>query len=93
VKVYGWQGYRGREIDEHFPETPDYRSRQTREICAAPSRAAVYRATGERVSYHFNLVETGNAEEIEQALSGPGTVFWKPIDDRSGRWARAEPRS
>ena len=49
------------------------------------------RATGLNRAYLNNYGgETGNPTEITQAMSEPGVVFWRPLDDRSGRWRRAE---
>ena len=76
--VFGWQGHR-----HECPPAPNG-SRQTREICAAKSMAAVARAAGVKYPRQlFNLCDTGNAYECELALSSPGTVFWRPIDGKS----------
>lgn len=84
LKIYGWQGMR-----RECPAAPNG-SRQTREICAAPSMAAVARIMGEKSPRAlFNLGETGNGMEIAQAMSEPGVVFWKPLNDYYGTfWAR-----
>ena len=84
--VYGWLGYR---ID--CPPALNG-SRQTREIMAARSISEVNRATGLSRNYLSNYAgETGNANEIEVAMSEPGVVFWKPLDYRpEGGWTRAE---
>lgn len=76
TKVYGWQGWRSASRG------------QTREIVAARSIAEVIRITGGRRSDLFNIDVTGNTTEITQALSDPGTVFWRPLDDYSGEWRR-----
>ncbi len=74
LKVYAWQDYCSNEERE----TLDLRSwiTQVRAIVAAPSKAAAARAGGfDRPSQAFNLGETGNSEEIAQAMSEPGVVF------------------
>ena len=80
LKVYGWQGWRSEADDGHGHKS-------TREIMAAKSFAAVMRAhhTTSRTDF-FNAGETRNEEEIQQALSNPGTVFWRPIDDYRNGW-------
>lgn len=91
LKVYGWQGDRR--------ECPPQRNggHQTREICAARSQAAVARIAGERGPWAlFNLTETGNAIEIAQAMSRPGVIFWRSIDDtaitvKPPTWTAVEP--
>ena len=72
MKVFVWQGYR--------QEAPGHK--QTREIVAVKSKNAVARIAGGKP---FNLGETRNREEIELALSLPGTIFWRPLDE-SGPW-------
>lgn len=82
LKVYGWQGVR----KYHGPGAPC-----TREIVAAPSMAAIMRITGDnRRSSLWNCCETGNEDEITEAMSAPGQIFWRPIDDRGGPWRRGE---
>ena len=67
LKIYGWQSQRS--------------SDQTREIVAAPSRAAAARLAGyQRPDQMFNLGETGNSQEIEIATSKPGIVFWTSLN-------------
>lgn len=81
MKVYGWQGHR-LECQTHH--------RQTREIVAAKSKAAAARAAGyDRPAQMFNLCETGNRQEIETAMSKPGVVMWRPLDDRVGAFVEA----
>jgi len=75
LTVYTWRGCR-----------PG--SSQTREICAAKSRAAVARAAGVKYVKQLDLTETGNEEDIKQALSDPGVIFWCPLDDRTHDWRR-----
>lgn len=84
LKVYGFQGWRW-----ECPPEPNG-SRATREICAAPSKAAVARATGHKSPRSiFNLTETGNASERHIALSQPGAVFWRPLDRYREPFVRA----
>lgn len=82
-KVYTWQGFRN-EISHHH--------RTTTEIVAATSGAAAARAAGfDRPRQLFNFCETGNDEDIKQAMIAPGTVFWRPIDQipRERKWTKA----
>lgn len=75
MKVYGWTGYRV--------------GGQTREICAARSIAEVLRITGmSRYTFNWSGCETGNDEEIALALSKPGTVFFRGLDEH-GDWREA----
>lgn len=79
MKVYGWQ-YIRRECQTHT----------TREIVAAKSMAEVARIVGvKRPSQLFNLCDTGSEKEIQIAMSKPGVVFWKPIDDYNGEYREA----
>jgi len=83
LKVYGWQGHRS--------ECPPAANggQQTREIVAAPSKAAAARAAGKKDPRSlFNFDETGNQHEIEIAMAEPGTVFWRPLDHRKGTYLR-----
>jgi len=82
LRVFGWESFR-RECGTH--------RHQTREICAAPSMAAVARAAGETSPRRlFALCETGNTEEVEIALAMPGIVFWKPLDARASSFQKAK---
>jgi len=87
-KVYGFIGHTRKHIRVQFPETPTH-IRQTREIVAAKSMAEVGRIVGESPRNLTNLSESGNPAEIEIATSAPGVLFWRPLDDRSGKWAQA----
>jgi hypothetical protein len=85
LKVYGWTGWR--------QECPPARNggKQTREICAAPSMAAVARILGIKNPRTLDMCTTGNVAELEKALANPGVVFWSPLDQRDERtWTRAE---
>ena len=75
LKVYGWSGWRA----EAKPAANG--SRQTREIAAAKSVAEILRITGmTRADWKWSGGETGNDEEIQLAMSEPGTVFWSELD-------------
>ena len=85
LKVYGWQGHRY--------ECPPAATggRQTWEICAAPSMAAVARAAG--ASYPrqlFCLGQIENDDDVATAMAEPGVVFWHPLDQlqRKRKWVR-----
>jgi hypothetical protein len=76
LRVYGWRGWR-----PECPAAPNG-SRQTRDIVAAHSRAEAARIAGEKGPWALDcLEETGNTEEIAQALSEPGVIFWRPNTD------------
>jgi hypothetical protein len=83
LKVYTWQGFRN-ELPGHH--------RTTIEVVAAANGSAAARAAGfDRTRQLFNFCETGNDEDIKQAMSAPGTVFWRPIDQipRNRKWTKA----
>ena len=87
LKVYGWTSFR------HECRPAPNGSHQTREIVAAHSQAETARLSGHRrPSQMWYLCETGNANEIETAMSKPGTVFWHPLDDWSSNptWTEAK---
>lgn len=76
--VWGWSGFR-----RECPPAPNG-SRQTREICCAPSMAAAARAVGKkRASELSNICETFNETEVALARAKPGVVFWSALS--SGR--------
>lgn len=79
LRVYGWQSCRpGVGLGVH---------NQTREICAAQSKAEVARIVGVRAPrLLFNLGETGNDEERAAALAQPGRVLWRGLDDWGKPW-------
>lgn len=87
MKTYGWIGYRA-----ECQPAPNG-GKQTREICAAESKAAVARAAGVKGPHAlWNLDETGNREEIGQSLLAPGVIFWLPLNDqwqKDRKWRRA----
>ncbi len=73
MKVFGWIGFRTVPGLERM-------NPQTRELMAAPSKAAVARALGgARQSDFMNLGETHNAMEINVAMQSVGEVFWIPL--------------
>ena len=81
VKVYGYTAW-----------APYGNNRQGRHIVAAKSVSEVLRITG-LTRYQFNNLgfETGNEEEILQAMSEPGTVFVRPLDAMGNvPWDRKE---
>lgn len=87
LKVYGWRGYRS--------ECPPAANgnKQTREICAAPTKTAALRAAGTRPSAGDFTGETGNEKEIALAIANPGVVLWAPIDGayrKNGVYRRAD---
>jgi len=89
LKVYGYIGSRG-----ECPAAPN-RGKQTREIVAAYSFAAATRAVLAQSSgwstYSLRqfMDETGNNEELEVAITKPGTVFWRPLDHHGEiKWLR-----
>lgn len=82
MKVYGWLGFRSHAATRHGHG-------QTREICAAKSKAEVGRLLGRDPRGIFNLDMTGNSAELAAALARPGVVLWRPLDDRSGDWREA----
>ena len=82
LKVYGWNGFKtGHGLGFH---------NQTREIVAAKTKTEAatlggFTTRGGKLSLRtFNewACETGNAEEVKQAMSKPGGVFWHPLDER-----------
>lgn len=79
LKIFGWRGQRLALDGPH---------RQSREICAVRFKADIFRLTGMKPHEQDGacLCETGNAEEIAQAMSSPGTVFWRGLDERQGGW-------
>jgi hypothetical protein len=64
LRVWGWSGW----LDNSTP---------TREVMAAHSKAEVARAAGVKSPDRlWNLGVTANEEELRQALSEPGAVFF-----------------
>lgn len=68
LRVYGWSGFR-----TGLQPTP-----QTREIVAARSIEAVYRAFPGWLS-RSDIVETRNDLEITTAMAKPGVVFFRQV--------------
>lgn len=70
LKVYGWTGSKS-----GMPKS------QARFIVAAPSITEVLRITGmTRYQFNYSGCETGNAEELSQAMSQPGVVFYQQLN-------------
>lgn len=81
LKVYGWTGYK---------ISPG--SRQSRNIIAATSVAEVLRLAGiKRSEWAWSGGVTANPEDVRQAMSRPGVMFWRPLDDRDAAWNAVEP--
>lgn len=89
LKVYGWTGYRNDARNTNLQH-------QTREVVAAPSKAAAVRAivaAGQRPpGRDFGPMETYNHAEVEQAMTKPRTVFWRPLGygDVERQWYESE---
>lgn len=77
LRVYGWRGYR--------------LAVQTREVMAATSKKKVREIAG---IFHTGplseICETGSEEEVAQAMTEPGVVFWHQIDEilKKRKWRR-----
>jgi hypothetical protein len=82
LRVYSWQGHRAGA----HPDAPW--NGCTTEVIAAPSVAAVMRATGKTRAALFNLGTTANEHDVAMATAEPGVWFWRGIDDRHGEWKR-----
>lgn len=82
MKVYGWRGFKA-----------GMKNQQARFIVAAPSVAAVLRLTGmTRYTFNNDGCETGNVGEVAQALSEPGVIFYRGLDEWLDEpWAREDP--
>lgn len=88
LKVFGYTGYRR---DAHKDRNVHG---QTREIIAARSKTEAQRMSGlTRTRFDHSASITGNDEEIAQAMSAPGTVFWQPHNypARTGEWVAVPP--
>ena len=67
---------------------------QTREIVAAPSRAAAGRAFGVSAGHMAKWAEeTGNELELQTAIAEPGVVFWCGVNEYNGPYRRAASRA
>ena len=75
LKVYGWRGWRS-----ECPPAPNG-NRQTREVVATTSKTKARKLSGDLPVPLSEISETGNDEEIAQALSEPEVVFWHPLDE------------
>lgn len=95
LRVYGWIGFR-HVANDLLPNPGKTNRPQTREIIAAKNVSEVLKATG-MSRYAFNQcgAETGNAEELQQARSKPGVIFWRPLDSlrEDIPWQEAEPEA
>lgn len=81
MKTYLWLD----SVRERCEERPWVN--QAELIVAAKSKAEVARLAGETSPARlFNLTETGNAEQIEQATSQPGTIFWRHLGHCCKEW-------
>lgn len=75
LKVYGWTSF--------YPPGfgPPGRQRNCRCFVAAASKAEVYRLTGKKPHDFYEVVESGNEQELEVALGEPGVVFiWDAVN-------------
>lgn len=55
------------------------RGKQVRVVVAAPSKAAAMRALGvSRTEFRDYFHKAERPEDVEPALSRPGTLFWQP---------------
>lgn len=86
IKVYGWTGFRS----ECVPRPNG--SRQTREIVAGRTKAAIRDSFGSgNKPPASEIIETGNDTELALAGSEPGRVFWQPYGARKHEpWTAAE---
>lgn len=82
LKVFGWTGARRQQVASHG---------QTREIIAAKSAAEARRITGiSAYTWSQQAEQTGNDQEIAQAMTKPGVVFWQPLNRIDGEdWTEA----
>jgi hypothetical protein len=68
---------------------------QTVEVCAAPTKAAVLNMFRKHCGQHkpLNLAVTTSADEVKIAMTEPGMIFWRGLDDRPHRWTKEVPRN
>lgn len=86
LKVFGYTGHRKDALMALNS------SGQTREVVATTTKAEAFRLSGlSRTEFDRKACETGNPEEVEVAMSAPGTVFWEPHNypARTGEWVAA----
>jgi len=80
LKVWRWSGW-------------EDNATQTHEIMAASSKAEVARAANvTSPSRLWNLTVTANQDDVAQAMSEPGAVFWHPSSEDNSRLANQKPR-
>jgi hypothetical protein len=83
--VYGMVIARRSEdaVLKHYPDAD--RHRQLRAVVATKTKKAAAQALGVTIG-EFNMYSscTGNNLEVETALSKPGQVFARPLDERDG---------
>lgn len=86
LKVYRWQTAITREEQTALGLKPWIT--QVAANLAVPSKAAAARAAGQpRVNaFMFNFGETGNAQDIEAAMSEPGTIFLHSMEGGGRRY-------
>jgi len=81
LKVWGFSDfriYKGEQV-------------QTREVVAVRSVAELVRLTGMgRSTINNYAAETGNETEVAVAMSKPGTIFWRPLNEHRAEFVEAE---
>lgn len=90
LKIFSWTGHR-REA-----AMPRNVHGQTSEIIAAMTKAEALRMSGiPRSLFERTLHETADPDEVAQAKTAPGTVFWQPanIPARTGEWFTIPPKA
>jgi hypothetical protein len=88
LKVFGYTGHRRAAYKDRNVHG------QTREIIAATTKAEAHRMSGlPRSLFDRSVSITGNDEEIAQAMTAPGTVFWQSHNypARTGEWVAVPP--
>lgn len=80
LKVWGWVGINPNPTNGH---------RQVREVVATTTKRQAIEASG-LSAYTFNQYagETGNTTERVTALSDPGAVFYRPLNDYDAEWTK-----
>jgi hypothetical protein len=88
LKIFGWTGHRREATMERNVHG------QTKEIIAATTKAEAHRMSGiARSLFERTLHETADPEEVAQAMTAPGTVFWQPRNNMAstGEWFAIPP--
>lgn len=90
LKVYGWIAIR-----RDLKPVHDHWQPQSRDICAAHSKAECARIAGVRGPWQlWNLAETGNPEEVALAMAKPGVIFYRAAGwFKPGGWKQARSTS